>query len=144
MAISAGLGRVFNVIHQASGVNVPLTQGTAVSFVSFLDAGTQALAITQTDSKGVLSEIDLNGDFYAYKGPGVGGTWSVLTDTTTDNDVVNADATNDCVVITVKADLLTNGYDRVKCTAATGTCIAIIHDLLTQRKPSNLRSSLTA
>jgi hypothetical protein len=59
-AVGDGLGRVFNVIHQSSGLDVPLTGAGAVSFVSFLDAGTQTLTFTQTDSTGVNSEVDLN------------------------------------------------------------------------------------
>lgn len=151
-----GLGRIFNVVYSASGLDIPLTQGTAVSFVSFLDAGTQALTFTQTDSTGVNSEIDLN-IFTAganavspanlgsrvHIGPAVGGTWTETADTS-DNVFTNNDATNDTVVVTVRAEQLADGYDRVQCTAATGTCVAIIHDLVVQRKPGNLKSSLTA
>lgn len=150
-ALGDGLGRVFNVVHEASGLDIPLTRATAVSFVSFLAAGTQALTFTQTDSTGVLSEIDLNIFLQdpanlgsrVYAGPGVGGGW--VAKTPGDNNVfTNADATNDAVVITVRAEQLTDGYDRVQCTAATGTCIAIIHELTVQRRPSNLASSLVA
>lgn len=148
-----GLGRIFNVIHQASGLDVPLTRASAVSFVSFLDAGTQTLTFTQTDSRGVNSEIDLNifsqdpdnlGS-RVHAGPGVGGTW-VEKDDGSDANAFNltTDATNDTLVITVRAEQLADGYDQVQCTAGTGTCIAIIHDLVEQRKPGNLRSSLVA
>jgi hypothetical protein len=148
-----GLGRVFNVIHQASGLDVPLTRASAVSFVSFLDAGTQTLTFTQTDSRGVNSEIDLdifsqspdNLGSRVHAGPGVGGTW-VEKDDGSDTNAFNltTDATNDTLVITVRAEQLADGYDQVQCTAGTGTCIAIIHDLVEQRKPGNLRSSLVA
>lgn len=149
-----GLGRVFNVVYQASGLDIPLTRNTAVSFVSFLDAGTQALTFTQTDSTGVNSEADLeiftfggvtapDGESRIYAGPGVGGGW-VEKAATADSVFTNADATNDAVVITVRAEQLDDGYDRVQCTAATGTCVAILHDLSVQRKPGNLQSSLTA
>jgi hypothetical protein len=146
-----GLGRVFNVIYSASGLDVPLTKATAVTFVSFLDAGTQALTFTQTDSTGVNSEIDLNifsqdpenlGS-RVHAGPAVGGTWVEKDDGSDVNAFTNADATNDTVAITVRAEQLADGYDRVQCTAATGTCVAIIHDLVVQRKPGNLQSSLT-
>lgn len=141
-----GLGSVFNVIHEASGLDIPLSNAGAVSFVSFLAAGTQTLTVTQTDSTGVNSEIDVDkaDQFYAHKGPGVGGTWTALAATAGQNTVVNADATNDCVVITVRASQLADGYDRVQCTADSGTCVAIVHDLHVMRKPSNLKSSLTA
>lgn len=147
-----GLGRVFNVVYSASGLDIPLTKATAVTFVSFLDAGTQALTFTQTDSTGVNSEIDLdilsqspeNLGSRVHAGPAVGGTWVEKDDGSDTNTFTNADATNDVVAITVRAEQLSDGYDRVQCTAATGTCVAIIHDLVVQRKPGNLQSSLVA
>lgn len=151
-ATGDGLGRVFNTIYSASGLDVPLTKAAAVTFVSFLDAGTQALTFTQTDSTGVNSEIDLEiftfggvaapaGESRIYAGPAVGGGW-VEKAATADSVFTNADATNDVVVITVRAEQLSDGYDRVQCTAATGTCVAILHELAVQRKPGNLQSSL--
>lgn len=155
MASGDGLGRVFNIIYSASGLDVPLTDAGAVTFVSFLDAGTQALTFTQTDSNGVNSEIDLNvftvsgtvaanGESRIHAGPAVGGTW--VEKTSADANVYDntTDATNDTVVITIRAEQLTDGYDRVQCTAATGTCVALLHELHVQRKPANLRSSLVA
>ena len=150
-ATGDGLGRVFNVVYSASGLDIPLTKAAAVTFVSFLDAGTQALTFTQTDSTGVNSEIDLNifnqspenlGS-RVYAGPAVGGTWVEKDDGADANTYDNTtDATNDTVVITVRAEQLSDGYDRVQCTAATGTCVAILHELAVQRKPGNLQSSL--
>lgn len=154
MASGDGLGRVFNVIYSASGLDIPLTKAGAVSFISFLDAGTQALTFTQTDSTGVNSEADLeiftdsdtglpaSGVSRIYAGPAVGGTWTAKTTTDTNVFDLTTDATNDTVVITVRAEQLSDGYDQVQCTAATGTCVALLHDLHVQRKPSNLQSSL--
>lgn len=155
MASGDGLGRVFNIVYSASGLDIPLTKAGAVSFVSFLDAGTQQLTFTQTDSTGVNSEIDLeiftdsdtglpaSGVSRIYAGPAVGGTWTAKTTNDTNVFDLTTDATNDTVVITVRAEQLSDGYDQVQCTAATGTCVAILHDLHVQRKPSNLQSSLT-
>lgn len=142
-----GLGSVFNVIHEASGLNIPLSNAGAVSFVSFLDAGTHTLVLTQTDSTGVNSEIDLDvaSNCYAHVGPAIGGTWTaVAASDLSGNDVDGATATNDTYVITVRAAQLSDGYDQVQCTPSAGTCVAFIHDLHVQRKPSNLKSSLTA
>jgi hypothetical protein len=149
------LGAEFNVIHQASGLDVPLSNAGAVSFVSFLDAGTQTLTFTQTDSRGINSEIDLNvftdsdtglpvNGSKIYAGPGIGGTWTAKTTNDPNSFNLTTDATNDCVVITVRAAQLSDGYDRVQCTADSGTCVAIITDLHIMRKPSNLKSSLVA
>lgn len=159
-AVGSGLGRVLNVIKTASGLNIPLTNYGAVTFV-FGDAGTGAAiaTVTQTDSTGVNSEADLNvftvsgtkganGESLAYQGPDVGGTWAdaesrgaVLTDNTFD---LSDETTNDTGVFTVRADQLTDGYDQVQVTVDTGLCFAILHDLKVQRKPANLKSSLTA
>lgn len=153
-----GLGAEFNIIKTASGVDIPLTQAGAVTFV-FGDAGTGAAiaTVTQTDSTGTNSEIDLNvftvsgtpgsnGVSYAYVGPDVGGTW------TQDGDAVFADntfdlsdeTTNDTGVFTVRATQLSDGYDQVQVTVDTGTCTAIIHDLKVMRKAQNLKSSIVA
>ena len=152
-ATGDGLGRVFNVIHAASGVDIPLTQGTAVTFVHAQGGtGTATLTLTQTDSTGVEAEADLNvgtgndpanlGSRY-YVGPDSGGTWTAKAATSA-NVFTLGGATNDTGVVTVRAEQLSDGYDRVQATASAGTVVAIIHDLLVQRKPSNLRSSLTA
>lgn len=148
-ATADGLGRLFNVIHESSGLDVPLTKAAAVTFVSFLAAGTQTLTFTQTDSTGVNSEIALNifanddnRDSRAHVGPGVGGTWTAKVEAS-DNTIAAGGATDDTLVVTVRAEQLSDGYDRVQCTTDGGTCVAIIHDLLVQRKPTNLQSSLT-
>lgn len=146
-----GVGRVFNVVYSASGLDIPLTKASAVTFVSFLDAGTQALTFTQTDSTGVNSEADLNifNQDPASLGsrihsiPAEGGTWGEEDDGADANTYTHADATNDTVAITVRAEQLSDGYDQVQCTAATGTCVAVIHDMVVQRKPENLQSNRT-
>lgn len=142
-----GLGRVLNVIYTASGIDVPLTQGTAVTFIhSEPGTGTATLTLTQTSSLGLGSEIDLPDpveDNGYYVGPDVGGTWTFKAQTSA-NVYTLGGATNDTGVITVHASQLTQGYDRVQATASAGNVVAIIHDLLVQRKPSNLRSSLLA
>lgn len=153
-----GLGRLFNVIKTATTLNVPLSNAGAVTFV-FGDAGTGAAiaTVTQTDSRGINSEIDCNvftvngtvgsnGESRAYVGPDVGGTWlengaADFTDNTFD---LSDETTNDTGVFTVRASQLSDGYDCVQVTVDTGLCFAIIHDLHVMRKPTNLKSSLVA
>jgi hypothetical protein len=153
-----GLGRLFNIIKTASGLDIPLSNAGAVTFV-FGDAGTGAAiaTVTQTDSRGVESEADLNvftvsgtagsnGVTRAYVGPDVGGTWledgaAVFADNLFD---LSDETTNDTGVFTVRATQLSDGYDQVQVTVDTGLCLAIIHDLHVMRKPTNLKSSLTA
>lgn len=145
------LGRLFNVTFTASGRGVKLVDGSAVTFVS-ADAGSgdQVLTFRQRDSSGVNSEIDLNlfpagtnansdSPSRVYIGSDVGdGAWTEATPTD-DNVFTNASTSNDTVVITVRAEQLADGYDTVECTVSGGSCVALLHELLTQRKPSNLR-----
>lgn len=155
-ALGDGLGRVFNVIFTASGVSVPLTRGRSVSYVhSQAGTGTATLTFTQTDSTGVLSPIALNigaaGTAAApanlgsrqYVGPDVGGTWTSKA-ATSDAVFTLGGATNDTGVVTVRAEQLADGYDQVVATASAGSCVAFVHDLIIQRRPSNLASSLVA
>lgn len=139
-----GLGRVFNTVAVADGVTIPLTRATAASFITYLDAGTQVATITQVDSTGVLGEIALDCDVYPHKGPGVGGTWTAMAEQD-DTLSLATDATNDCMVFTVGAEQLADGYDGVQVTVGGGAVVvAIIHDLMVQRKPANLQSSIVA
>lgn len=155
-ALGDGLGRVFNVIQTASAVPVALTRATSVSFVHAQPGtGTATLTFTQSDSTGVNSPIalvlgaagtdarpaNLNSRYYV--GPDIGGTWTAKA-ATSDSVFTLGGATNDTGVITVRAEQLSDGYDEVIATASAGTCVAIIHDLVVQRRPSNLADSTVA
>lgn len=130
-----GLGRVFNVVAAASGVHIPLTSVTAVTFVTFLDAGTQVATIKQSIDG--ASEAVLDCDVYPHKGPGVGGTWTAMAEQDDTLDL-STDATNDCMVFTVDAAQLSAGFNCVEVTVGSGICVAILHDLAVQRTPANL------
>lgn len=135
-----GLGRLFNVVHEASGVHIPLTNATGVTFFNFLAAGTQS--VTLKESIDGASEQNLVVIDKVYKGPGIGGTWTKVTQAAAATYDNSTDATNDCVAIYVAADQLSAGFDCVELTSATGTCVAVIHDLAVQRDPANLASSV--
>lgn len=135
-----GLGRLFNIVHEASGVHIPLKNAQAVTFVSFLDAGTQSG--TLKESIAGASEQNLAVITGYAKCPGVGGTWTEVTQAAAATVNLTTDATNDMLAFTVSADMLSDGFDSVELTMATGTCIAIIHDLKVQRRPANLARSV--
>lgn len=136
-----GLGRVFNVVAAASGVHIPLKNASAVSFVCFLDAGTHT--VTLKESIDGASEQNLAVIDELYKGPGIGGTWTRVTQTAAATHDPNPDdADNDCFVFTVHMSELSDGYNCVELTQSSGTCVAIIHDLNVKRKPSNLARSV--
>lgn len=136
-----GLGRVFNVVAAASGVHIPLTYATAVSFVSYLDAGTQTVTLRESidgASEQLLATID-----EIDKCPGIGGTWtSVAVSPAASSYNLTTDATNDSFVFTVSGPQLSDGFNCVEATAGTGILIAVIHDLVVQRTPANLAKSV--
>lgn len=128
------LGREFNVIPIAAGVAVSLKQATGVTFVC---TGNDTFTITTADTFGG-----------SYATPGNILTRKV-TNTATNGTAAWAEATqaaSNAVVIAsgtasihVPADALPDGKAYVKCTASSaGLVTAIVHDLTTQRAPSNL------
>jgi len=135
-----GLGRIFNVVHEASGVHIPLKGASGVTFFSFLAAGTQS--VTLKESKAGASEQNLAVIDKIYKAPGIGGTWTKVTQTAAATYDHSTDATNDMIAIYVDATQLSDTFDSVEMTAATGTCVAVIHDLVVQRVPENLATNV--
>lgn len=135
-----GLGRLFNVVHEASGVHIPLDGASGVTFFNFLAAGTQS--VTLKESIQGQSEQNLAVITKVYKGPGIGGTWTKVTQNAAATYDNSTDATNDCIAIYVSADSLSEGFDCVELTSGTGTCVAVIHDLKVQRDPARLVSSV--
>lgn len=140
MTVGLGLGRLFNIVASASGVHIPLTNVGAISFVSYLDAGTQSFTVRESisgASERLLPVVDR-----LYKGPGVGGTWTEILRAPSATFDLTTDAVNDCVVFTVLPEQLGDGFDCVEVTAASGTLLAITHDLKVQRAPQLLAKSV--
>lgn len=140
MPHAKGLGRVLNVVAAASGVHIPLVNARAITYVTFLDAGTQ-IATIKSSIDGA-SEAVLDCDVYPHKGPGVGGTWTAMLEQDDTLDL-GTDATNDCMVFTIGAEQLPAGHNCVEVTMSGGAvCVAVLHDLAVMRKPANLASSV--
>lgn len=135
-----GLGRLFNVVHEATGVHIPMDAASGVTFINFLAAGTQS--ITLKESIAGASEQNLAVIERLYKAPGIGGTWTLVTQSAAATYDHSTDATNDMIAIYVGANELSAGYDSLEMTSGTGTCVAILHDLVIQRDPANLKSSV--
>lgn len=134
-----GLGRVFNVIPAASGVHIPLKDADAISFVTYEDDGS-TIATIKSSIDGA-SEAALDCDVYPHKAPGVGGTWTAMAEQDDTLDLGD-DTTNDCMVFTINATQLPDGHNCVEVTVDGGICVAILHDLKVQRKPSNLATNV--
>lgn len=137
-----GLGRLFNVVYSASGKHIDLSNAQGVTFLSFLDAGTQS--VTLKESVSGASEQNLAVIDKLYKTPNAGGTWTKVTQTAAATYDHSTDATNDVIAFYVDASDLSDGFNCVEATFATGTCVAIVHDLHRQRAPENLASVVAA
>lgn len=140
------LGRILNVVQTASAVAIPLTQATAVSFVHAQPGtGTATLTLTQVKADGSGSKALDAADRGYHVGPDVGGTWTAKAATSAAVYTLGG-ASDDTGVLTVHVAELdqANGFTSVVATASAGTCVAIVHDLLVQRKPANLKSSIVA
>lgn len=132
-----GLGRVFNVVAVADGVDIPLQPGTAVSFVCYLDAG-DTFTVQEHQSQGGAGQ-DLAVIDHYYTSSGVGGAWTEQTQTAAATVTISGAANLDCAVFTINADSLSAGYTHVDCASTgAGTVVAILHDLNVQRAPQNL------
>jgi hypothetical protein len=130
------LGRVFNVIHSASGVHIPLKDASAVTFFGFENDGATEIALIESKGAGV-SETALTTVTRHWVSDGVGGAWTLVEHAATAT-VTPADGANDCWLFTVAASELSDGFTHVEATADGGTCIAIVHDLNVQRDPAKL------
>jgi hypothetical protein len=140
MAGKEGLGRVFNVVPAASGVHIPLTRAQAVSFVTYEDDGSTIL--TLKESIDGASEANLAVMTRYHKGPGVGGTWTLVTQAAGATYDLADDTTNDATVVTVRGEQLSAGFNCVEATVDGGICVAIIHDLNEMRAPAKLPTSV--
>jgi hypothetical protein len=137
-----GLGRVLNVVAVADGVHIPLKDAGAITYVTFLDAGTQVATIKESINGD--SEQALDCDVYPHKSPGIGGTWTAMAEQD-DTLSLATDATNDCMVFTINAEQLSAGFNCVEVSCGGGALVvAILHDLKVQRKPANLATNVDA
>ena len=109
-----GLGRVFDVLHDASGNMVSMKNANAISFL-VKSSGAASLAIVAAK------------------------TFSGSTTTWTTNSVALAGTTGYTSVFTIYATQFADGFDYIQATGTnTTTCIALLHDLAVMRTPANL------
>lgn len=136
------LGRVCNVVGAASGKHIDLSNAEGVLFVSYLDAGTQTVTLKESidgASEQALVVID-----EIFKCPGIGGTWTRVTQTAAASYDLTTDATNDMFVVDVRARELSAGFNSVEATADSGILMAFVYDLNDQMNPTSLPTSITA
>jgi hypothetical protein len=130
------LGRVFNVLPVADDVYVPLRDAGAVTFVCVNTSGDTYTLTEAKDAAGTGAQVLATmADFYI--SATVGAVWAKVTHAAASTIVPTG--SQDVAVITVAQAELSDTYDWVKlASTGAGTVVAILHDLLVQRKPENL------
>lgn len=145
MAGMQGHGRVFDVVHDASGNMFSLKNASAVSFI-VKGSGAASLAVVAAKTFGgsTLNWTPANGfgqTAFFYQNTTTNGTagWTKQTATWTTNSVALAGTTGYTSVITVYTSQFADAYDYIQVTGTnTTTCVALLHDLTVQRTPANL------
>lgn len=138
MAVTLGLGRVYNVIGTGTGAWVSLKQASAVDFLCILAAGDTYTLQQATDASGTsAANLAIITQYYATTAVGL-GTWTKVTQAA--GASITATATTQAVtVFAVNENSLSDGFKYVKVTASgAGLVIPIVHDLDVQRTPANL------
>lgn len=138
-----GLGKDFNVTPVATGKHISMKNCDAITFVCYEDGGAQAIAFKESIDGASEQVLPVFTEFYA--GDGVGGVWTKEAQTI-DDAWAKADTTPfDALVVTVRKEHLSPGFNAVECTIdGAGLCIAIQHGLLVQRAPQNLPAAAVA
>lgn len=143
MAGMQGLGRVFDVVHDASGNMISFKNASAISFIS-KSSGSNTLTLTaaKTFAGTPANWTTANGfgqtGFY-YENAGAIGTaaWTKQTASWSSN-VLTLGTSGVVDVVTVYTSQVADGYAYIKGVAAFGDLIAVLHDLTVSRDPRNL------
>ena len=140
------LGQV-NILGSATTAEIPMTRYAAATCIAWEDDGSQIVTVREIDSTGTNADQTLDPSLLAYKAPGIGGSWTAGPVVSSGAFDLVDDTASDCLVITVLASELSDGYDSIEFTHDGGageTCVVILHAAAVQRTPTNLTSSLTA
>lgn len=140
-----GLGRVFNVVHDASGNMISLKDANAISFI-VKSSGAASLAIVAAKTFGgsTTNWTTANGfgqTGFWFQEAAVNGTaaWTKQTSVWTTNSIALAGTTGYTSIITIYATQFADGYRYIQATGTnTTTVIGLVHDLAVQRTPANL------
>lgn len=145
MAGMQGLGRVMDIVHDASGNMFSLKNASAVSFV-VKGSGAASLAVVAAKTFGgsTTNWTTANGfgqTSFFYQNTSTNGTagWTKQTATWTTNSVALGGTSGYTSVITIYTSQFADQYDYIQVTGTnTTTCVAFLHDLTVQRDPVNL------
>lgn len=133
------LGRLFNIVPTADGVEVSTRDCSAVTFVC-VGGNAETFTVQESTSAAGAGAVDLPVIDRYYSGAGaVGATAWVLETPGSATAVVTTTTAKPVAVIHVDVKAMSDGFDYLECTSSsTGLVYAITHDLNVQRDPANL------
>jgi hypothetical protein len=145
MAGMQGLGRVFDVVHDASGNMISMKRASSISFV-VKSSGAASLAVVAAKvfGGGTTNWTTANGfgqTGFWYQSTATNGTaaWTKQTAVWTTNSIALAGTTGYTSVLTIYSSQLADLFDYIQVTGTnTTTVVALLHDLTVQRTPPNL------
>jgi hypothetical protein len=143
------IGRLYDVVSSptttATYVSLKDTEGYTVLLVG--SSGTTNATVTIAKDAAGTSAVAFDGG--AGHGDGITryliktgstGLWGSVVTQAAANTVPTTTGTGDVTAFDIAGYQLPDGYKYVKVSHATATCVLVAHDLLVQRKPSNLRA----
>jgi hypothetical protein len=129
-----GLGRVFNVVGTADGIEIDVSECSAVTFICVGDEAYTVQEATSAAGAGA-TDLDVVDHFYKTDVDG-GGAWTKVTQAA--DAEVDPNGTG-MAVFTVDTASLSDGFGFLLVNAAaSGLVTAILHDLAVQRAPERL------
>lgn len=136
------VGRLVNLVPSASGVEVNLKNAAGVTFLCIQDgASPEVFTIDESqDAAGTGAQNLAVVDQWLENTALVGATtWTRETQTAAATVTVPVGG---AAAIHISANSLSDGFDFIEATAgATGSVIAIVHDLVVQRAAENLAAA---
>lgn len=146
MAGMQGLGRVFNVVHDASGNMFTLDDASAVTFVVKANAASSlAVVAAKTFGGSTTTWTTANGfgqTGFWFQATAANGTvgWTKQTSVWSSNSITLAGTSGYVSVLTIYTSQFADAYQYIQVTGTgTATVVAFLHDLTVQRTPANLR-----
>lgn len=141
------LGRLFNVVPLANGLWVNMVDAEAVTFVCYEDGGATDITIKEGKDSSGTDEQDLDVVDRYYTSSGVGGAWTLRTQTADALVEPTDDTDQDAAVIHVTAASMSDGFTHLECTSDSAdtppVVVAILHDLEVQRDPERLTAAVS-
>jgi len=137
-----GLGREFNCVPAANGVEIAMRYASGITFVC-TGANAETFTVAECkDANGTGAQTLSHITHYFTMATSAGSnTWvrTPLSGESAASGVITTTTALPVAAFFVGADSLSDGFNYIRVTrSAAGQVVAITHDLVTQRKPSSL------